>query len=139
MTKPGYSYKTFMKAFNARKKRPPSDADMLAGLPGPNSRAMLLPIMKKHVVLWSEMVSDRRQKIYSDARQEMYVRLRSAGWSYTRIAHLFNRDHTTVLSGIRSWESRNGVLEKSGNVSASVLPFVRQRDAGHNDSLAVKS
>lgn len=139
MTKPGYSYKAFKKAFNARKKRPPSDVEMLAGLPGPSARAMLLPIMKKHVVLWSEMVSDRRQKIYSDARQDMYARLRQEGWSYTRIGHLFHRDHTTILSGIRSWESRNGVLKESGDLVSSLVPIIRQRDAGLGDTLAVKS
>ena len=139
MTKPGYSYKNFMKEFNARKKRPPSDADMLAGLPGPNARAMLLPIMKMHVVLWSEMVADRRQKVYNNARQDMYARLRSEGWSYTRIGHLFNRDHTTVLSGIRCWEGRNGILKKSGDVPSSVVPFIRKRDTGLGDTLVVKS
>jgi hypothetical protein len=61
------------------------------------------------------------------------------GWSYTRIARLFNRDHTTVLSGIRSWESRNGVIEKSSNVAINIVPFVRQRDTSHNDTMAVKS
>lgn len=139
MNKFGESYRAFQKAFNARKKRPPSDAEMLAGLPGPSARAMLLPIMKKHVVLWSEMVSDRRQKIYTDARQDMYARLRQEGWSYTRIGHLFHRDHTTILSGIRSWESRNGVLKESGDMASGLVPFVRQRDAGLGDTLAVKS
>jgi hypothetical protein len=139
MTKAGKSYKLIMKAFKERKKNPPSDADMLSGLPGPNARALLLPIMKKHVVLWSEMTSDRRQRVYTDARQDMYVSLRVEGWSYTRIARLFNRDHTTVLSGIRSWESRNGTVKKPGDVVTNIVPFVRKRNVSVGDTLAVKS
>jgi chromosomal replication initiation ATPase DnaA len=100
---------------------------------------MLLPIMKKHVVLWSEILADRRQKVYNHARQDMYVRLRVEGWSYTRIARLFSRDHTTILSGIRNWESRNGSLKKPNDVADNVVPFVRQRSAGVGDTLAVKS
>ena len=139
MRRPSNYSRILSKIINIRKKKPPADAELLAGLPGPNTRTMLLPIMKKHCVFWSEVMSDQRQKIYTDARQEMYIRLRVEGWSYTRIARLFNRDHTTILSGVRSWESRHGVLKESGDIPAGVVPFVRQRDAGHSGVVAVKS
>ena len=139
MRRPSNYSRILSKIINTRKRKPPADAELLAGLPGPNARAMLLPIMKKHCVFWSEVMSDQRQKIYNDARQDMYARLRQEGWSYTRIGHLFHRDHTTILSGIRSWESRNGVIKESGDMASGLVPFVRQRDAGLGDTLAVKS
>jgi hypothetical protein len=139
MRRPSNYSRILSKIINTRKKKPPADAELLAGLPGPNARAMLLPIMKKHCVFWSEMVSDRRQKIYTNARQDMYARLRQEDWSYTRIGHLFHRDHTTILSGVRSWESRNGIIKESGDMVSSLVPFVWQCDAGLGDTLAVKS
>lgn len=42
----------------------------------------------------------------SRARQTAFALLReSLGWSYPRIAMMFNRDHTTVLHGVRSHEA----------------------------------
>jgi chromosomal replication initiation ATPase DnaA len=97
------------RTINARKANPLADAEYLAGLPGPNTRTILLPFLKKHGVLWSEMVTDRREKILTVARQEMYTVLRKNDWSYTRIARLFHRDHTSVLWGVRRWEEKHGV------------------------------
>lgn len=40
-----------------------------------------------------------------DARAAAWVELRSRGWSWNRIARMFDRDHTTVL---KTLQARNG-------------------------------
>lgn len=119
----------------ARKASHLADSEYVAGLPGPNTRVMLLPFLKKHGVVWSEMVANRREKVLTLARQEMYTVLRRSGWTYTRIARLFNRDHTSVLWGVRRWEERNGVDAIPDGVSDDSVSVVRQRHSGTVDSL----
>lgn len=119
----------------ARKANPLTDPEYVAGLPGPNTRAMLLPFLKKHGVIWSEMVTDRREKVLTLARQEMYTVLRKSGWTYTKIARLFNRDHTSVLWGVRRWEERNGVDAIPDGVSNNDIPAIRQRHSSTVDSM----
>jgi chromosomal replication initiation ATPase DnaA len=49
------------------------------------------------------MLQDSRMKNLVHARQEMFYRcVMEKGWSYARIGRYFDRDHTTVLHGVRA-------------------------------------
>jgi chromosomal replication initiation ATPase DnaA len=59
---------------------------------------IIFDVAEKHQVPVVDMLSSRRDKIYADAREEAYRRLRNElGYSYPKIARIFNRDHSTVV------------------------------------------
>jgi chromosomal replication initiation ATPase DnaA len=47
------------------------------------------------------MLGHRRFRELSRARQVLWAVLATRGWSLSRIARVFDRDHTTVLVGVR--------------------------------------
>jgi chromosomal replication initiation ATPase DnaA len=40
------------------------------------------------------------------ARLHAYAHLRESGWTYTKIARFFGRDHSTIISGVRRHAER---------------------------------
>lgn len=50
----------------------------------------------------SEILGDRRFANVIAARKRAYKELRDMNWSLPQIGRMMNRDHSTVLSGIRS-------------------------------------
>lgn len=47
-----------------------------------------------------------RNKRTSHARQDLWRELRDHGWSYEEIGRVFDRDHTTIIMGVRASFSR---------------------------------
>lgn len=64
-------------------------------------------IARKHAVTLSEIMGpERGHSSVTDARLECYYLLRERGWSYPRIGALFDRDHATVMEGVKSHVKR---------------------------------
>jgi chromosomal replication initiation ATPase DnaA len=63
-----------------------------------NSRQLLLKTAEKFAVTPDLILSNRRDSHLVNARQVIvFVLRRQHGWSLTRIGHMLNRHHTTVL------------------------------------------
>lgn len=71
-------------------------------------RLLLLPIAERHKVTWDEVASPARHRRLRDPRREMWVALKNDGLSYPQIAAAFNRDHTTVLYGVKQYFKKQG-------------------------------
>ena len=54
----------------------------------------------------AQLRSRRRDKIAYEARQNAYAACRADGFTLTQIADYVNRDHTSVLNGLRRWAMR---------------------------------
>jgi len=81
-------------------------ADMLSELDVRDLRHEFDGIAKRHGVLLAEVMGHRRVSAVVAARQECFAILRERGWSSTRIGALFDREHTTVLDGVKAHERR---------------------------------
>lgn len=55
----------------------------------------------KHGVPVDRIFSDTREARVVAARRDAWKLARAAGWSLTEIGRAFNRDHTTILVGLR--------------------------------------
>lgn len=64
-------------------------------------QAILGEVAFDHMVGEREILGTGKTKEVSRARQAFYLRLLEAGRTCSEIARLLNRDHTTVLYGIR--------------------------------------
>jgi hypothetical protein len=59
-----------------------------------------------YAITWSEMVGERRHKLYTKPRQQVWWRLWTSGFSLPQIAHWFNRHHTSILAGANAHSAR---------------------------------
>jgi chromosomal replication initiation ATPase DnaA len=69
-------------------------------------------------VLLRDLCGDARSRSVSRARQELWWRIRhhpERHYSYSEIARLFDRDHTTVLAGIEAHRRRIAAPDWSGD------------------------
>ena len=65
--------------------------------------ALIQEVADKYQIPVPLMLQDSRQRPLVLARQEMFYRcVMEKGWSYARIGRYFDRDHTTVLHGVRA-------------------------------------
>ena len=72
-----------------------------------NSKAIILQVCEKHRVTYGEITGEQRSRPIVYARHEACYRLsRETRMSLTQIGHRFDRDHTTVLAGIRRHKQR---------------------------------
>lgn len=70
---------------------------------GPAWKHIIREVAAKHHLTVEELVGPRRYGYLITARLDAYHRLREHGYSLTQIAYrMGNRDHTTVLAGLRS-------------------------------------
>jgi hypothetical protein len=70
-------------------------------------RQIVNEVREKHGLTEEQLVSENRQRHLIACRQEIYWRLsRETVWSLSRIGHYMNRDHTTIIWGIRKHEER---------------------------------
>ena len=68
----------------------------------PSTKEMVLPILKKHRMVWRNATLDKRDAAHILLRSQIYVVLNATGWSLPRIGALCGgRDHTTVLNSIK--------------------------------------
>jgi hypothetical protein len=78
---------------------PPPPPDPLAGAPcSPDTKRAIAAITP---LTWAEIVAKDHGRARVLIRAQIYVLLRERGWSYLRIARLFERDHTTIISSIQ--------------------------------------
>jgi len=84
-------------------------SQLLQGLRcAPEIKEKILPILEKHRFNW-KMASGRSQKWpHVECRFEIYAKLNAHGWSLGQIGRLCgDRDHTTILNGIKRFLSKN--------------------------------
>lgn len=77
-------------------------------------------VAAKYGCLLGELMGPRKHRQAVHARQECWFLLRDRGWTYPRIGMLFDRDHTTVMTGVWNYEQRLGrdLLRDIGRRSA---------------------
>ncbi|MFO0739154.1 MAG: helix-turn-helix domain-containing protein [Labilithrix sp.] len=66
-------------------------------------------VCREHHVTRAEVCSRNRSRSVANARHDLWWRLRhlhSLAFSYVEIGRLFERNHTTVLHGVRAWEAQ---------------------------------
>jgi hypothetical protein len=82
---------------------------LLQGLRGfPELKERILPILEKHRVEWKEVCGRSQSWKHTKCRFEVFVKLNACGWSLSKIGRLCgDRDHTTVLSGIKRFIKEN--------------------------------
>jgi chromosomal replication initiation ATPase DnaA len=71
--------------------------------------SLVLDVCKRRGVLLHELCGRSHRRSISQARQEVWARLRAdpeRSYSLTDIAQLFHRDHSTVLAGVRAHARR---------------------------------
>lgn len=78
----------------------------LAGIQGvPKWKLISREICEKHKVSLDELKGPRRTPRYIPIRYELYYRLRTElGMSWGQIGKVVNRDHSTVLYGVKKHE-----------------------------------
>lgn len=81
------------------------------GRPMAKSRAdvvkiVLNEIAERHCVARELLASDLRSNHLVKARQEAYFELYSLGFSSSHVGRILNRDHSTVLHGIKCHKDR---------------------------------
>ena len=68
-------------------------------------RLLVLPLVEECNIPWKVLVSPSREKYLKDARPKIWTALRDDGLSYPQIGKMFNRDHTSIMYGIREYEN----------------------------------
>jgi len=74
---------------------------LIAGLRGFKVRETVIPILERSGVPWSAITGPRRFPHIVSVRYEIFNALREIGCSYPKIGIICNREHTTVLHGVR--------------------------------------
>lgn len=84
------------------------EAHIIADAPvGPAWRHIIRHVLERHNISHAELIGKRRVKHIIAARQEAYWLLREQGYSLHQIGQrLGNRDHTTILSGVRAYAAK---------------------------------
>lgn len=59
-------------------------------------------IAAKHGTSWRQIREDIRIAYVHAARKELCVELRKLGWSYGKIGRFIGRDHSTVMTAVKS-------------------------------------
>ena len=68
----------------------------------------ILPILERHQISWKDAAGKSQMWKYTKCRFEIYVKLYAHGWSLSQIGRLCgDRDHTTVLNGIKRFVKEN--------------------------------
>lgn len=58
-------------------------------------------IVREHHVTWAQVCSRSRRKRICEARNAAFRFLRGVGFSYPEIGAIFDRDHSTVIAGVK--------------------------------------
>lgn len=75
-------------------------------------KAILELTASRHGVTVDDIKSKSRKPKYSQARFEVYARLRDLGLSYPRIGQIVGRrHHSTVMAGVKRFRESNGDVE----------------------------
>tara|TARA_R110002126_G_scaffold101185_8_gene233143 strand:+ start:3921 stop:4442 length:522 start_codon:yes stop_codon:yes gene_type:complete len=84
-------------------------SQLLQGLRcAPEIKEKILPILERHLISWKDAAGKSQMWKYTKCRFEIYVKLYAHGWSLSQIGRLCgDRDHTTVLNGIKKFIREN--------------------------------
>lgn len=75
-----------------------------------NINKLIQEVAEKYKVPPTLMLQDSRCRPLVFARHELFYRcVMEKGWSYARIGRYFDRDHTTVLHGVRTHAKKYGL------------------------------
>ena len=77
-------------------------------------------------VSFDELVSERKTKALMPARFAVYTILNKRGISASRIGRIMNRDHSTVLYGIKKFEL---MMKEDRSLAAFVVQAIHWRVA----------
>lgn len=107
-------------------------ADRLALLGREGVDGALSVIARAHGTGIAEVLGRSRVAHVTEARYEFASALRGSGWSLPRIGKLLGRDHTTIMSGLRSIVDRaekRARLAKRFAFAMPALPLAEVRAA----------
>lgn len=97
-------------AFEETPDDPPPAEGAVVEIPATRWKAIIYEVAAKHGVSVIEMLSDQRRKEFVNARREVFYRLSTeTTLSLPAIGKRMNRDHTTVLYGIRTYKKIMGM------------------------------
>lgn len=83
--------------------------DMLLANPDKPLHQIIREVADKHGLTYAELMSHRRDRAIAWPRQEaMYRCAKETSASLPMIARIFNRDHTTIIHGVRAYSERMG-------------------------------
>lgn len=99
---------------------------ILRGIETRGLRRLVNAVAAYHRVTPGELLGSGRTRQQAWARQSLWVELRALGWSTPEIGTATNRDHTSVLSGVRAATARGYVAQ----FGAEALPPVESADVG---------
>jgi chromosomal replication initiation ATPase DnaA len=79
--------------------------------PAARTRAIIAEVAERHGVTMEGIMSDSHKRHLAWPRQEAFYEVaKQRRWmSYPQIASVFNRDHTTIIFGVRRHCKRNGI------------------------------
>jgi hypothetical protein len=84
------------------------DHPLLRGIKRSRVANIVAPILFRDNVPWKMVVNTSREKTWHWIRYECYYALFVNGYGYSEIARLCDRDHTSVMYGIRKWRRERG-------------------------------
>ncbi len=70
----------------------------------------LAAVALKYCATFDEVMSRSRTSRVTRARHAVWFTLYDMGWSYPDIGDVFERDHTTVMSGVKAFADELGVV-----------------------------
>jgi hypothetical protein len=89
-------------------RQPPPAPIVHSRIPtGPKTK-LINEVLDRSGVSRDELFGRSRHRIVTEVRQSAMFQLRELGYSYSSIGRFLNRDHTTILSGVRSYIMRHG-------------------------------
>jgi chromosomal replication initiation ATPase DnaA len=69
--------------------------------PAERTRSLIGDVAFDYGLVYSDLIGRSRDRHICQARFSAYRALRDLGWSQARIGRAFQRDHTTILHGLR--------------------------------------
>ena len=94
-----------------RRGRKPLERKNRDGALTPSLNTIVAEVCAKYGVSWRELISQRRWKPLVHARHEVYWRcITETSASYSRVGRFMNRDHTTIMHGVKVHGQRIAVM-----------------------------
>lgn len=91
---------------------PPAEPERV---PLSDTQRIIAEVAARHELTYEQLTGTSKKNPVVNARQEAMWELRTQhGKSFAFIARFFNRDHTTVLHGVRRWERVRKAREANG-------------------------
>lgn len=90
---------------------------------------LILTLCKSFNITPEELFSKSRLKAISDCRHMSFYIIHSVyGVSFTGIGYLFNRDHSTVITGFKKTETMLDIYSQYNDIYAKALKSINKYD-----------